>query len=340
MCGMDLVVVRSDLRGSPSGNGRQIILTPQEQSAMGLRLAQMQVIPSGSVLRASGHLTLPAPEQMISGIDGVVSEVFEAPGTVGGPRLPAGRPLVALSAKEIRDVEQVLLDTSRSDAERLSARRQLAAFGLSDDGIQTLERAGTASDRLVLRSPKSLMLLTAPRPGSQARKGGELFTFIDLSTLYIDVDVRSSDITAWRSGMPVEATLPSHPGMRWHGEVAQTAAQFDERAQTLRVRLQFPNERSDLWQGMLAFAELRTGGRRMLAVPESSVIQKGAGDVVYVAKTDNLFESRAVKTGERIHSMVEIKSGLSEGEKVVSSATFLIDSEMRLRAGLPGRGSN
>jgi Cu(I)/Ag(I) efflux system membrane fusion protein len=98
------------------------------------------------------------------------------------------------------------------------------------------------------------------------------------------------------------------------------------------VKIQFPNDRAEIWQGMLANIELECELGQVLAIPESAVIADGKETFVFVAQTNDLFEPRQIETGLRAKSLVEVKSGLSTGDRVVGSATFLLDSESRLRA--------
>jgi membrane fusion protein, copper/silver efflux system len=126
--------------------------------------------------------------------------------------------------------------------------------------------------------------------------------------------------------------LPNYPGKVWQGNVVDASPQFDERLQTLKVKIQFPNDHAEIWQGMLANIELESELGEVLAIPENAVIADGEETLVFVAQTNNLFEPRKIQTGLRAKSLVEVKSGLSAGDRVVGSATFLLDSESRLRA--------
>jgi hypothetical protein len=118
----------------------------------------------------------------------------------------------------------------------------------------------------------------------------------------------------------------------WQGNVVEASQQFDERMQTLKVKLQFENNQPEIWQGMLANIELASPIGRVLAIPESAVIADAEDAVVFVARSGDIFEPRKIETGLRANSQVEVKRGLSPGERVVTSATFLLDSESRLRA--------
>jgi hypothetical protein len=187
-------------------------------------------------------------------------------------------------------------------------------------------------DTMIVRAAGPLILISVPSPGFKAEKGMDLYMYIDLSKIFVLVDVRSTDIPFIKTGLAAKATIASYPGRTWSGNVVDASQQFDERMQTLKVKLQFPNEVPEVWQGMLANVEMKDPIGTVLAIPESAVIEDGNETVVFVARPGDIFEPRAIQIGLRANSLAEIKRGLSPGERVVTSATFLLDSESRLRA--------
>jgi Cu(I)/Ag(I) efflux system membrane fusion protein len=199
-------------------------------------------------------------------------------------------------------------------------------------GAEPILSLSNPPNTVIVRAPGPLVLLSVPQPGFRIEKGKELYTCIDLSTIFVLADIRSSDIPLIKPGLPATASLPTYPGKVWQGNVLGASQQFDERLQTLKVKIQFPNDRAEIWQGMLANIELECELGQVLAIPESAVIADGKETFVFVAQTNDLFEPRQIETGLRAKSLVEVKSGLSTGDRVVGSATFLLDSESRLRA--------
>jgi hypothetical protein len=190
----------------------------------------------------------------------------------------------------------------------------------------------TAAGAVIVRAPGPLVLLSVPQRGMVMEKGKELFSYIDLSTMFVLADIRSSDIPLIQTGLSATATLPAYPGKVWSGNIAETPRQFDERLQTLKVKVQFPNDQAEIWQGMFADIELECAVSQALVIPESAVIADGEESFVFVARPHDLFEPRKIETGLRSGPLVEVKRGLLSGDRVVESATFLLDSESRLRA--------
>jgi hypothetical protein len=188
------------------------------------------------------------------------------------------------------------------------------------------------SGNVALTAPAPLVLLTVPPPGAQVAQGKELCTFIDLSTIYVLAEVKSGDIPFVRSGIVVNASIAAYPGKVWQGKIVEGSQQFDERSQTLIVKFQFANDQAQIWQGMLANIELESPIGQALAIPESAVVADGEKTIAFVEKSPNQFEPRPIEIGFQDHSLVEVKKGLASGERVVTTATFLLDSESRMRA--------
>jgi hypothetical protein len=187
-------------------------------------------------------------------------------------------------------------------------------------------------DTMIVRAAGPLVLVSVPPPGFKAEKGKDLCMYIDLSKIFVLADVRSTDIPFMKTGLAAKATIAAYPGRTWSGNVVEASQQFDERMQTLKVKLQFPNDVPEVWQGMLANVEMADPIGTVLAIPESAVIEDGKKTVVFVARPGDIFEPREIQIGLRANSFAEVKEGLSPGERVVTSATFLLDSESRLRA--------
>jgi multidrug efflux pump subunit AcrA (membrane-fusion protein) len=216
-------------------------------------------------------------------------------------------------------VEQVYQNPGATGSLRMGAGEQILSIASS-------------SEKTTVNAPWPLVLLTVPQPGTQVAQGKELCTVIDLSTIFVLADIRSRDIPFVRSGLAAKATLPPYPGQVWRGYIVEASQQFDERSQVLKVKLQFPNDQPQVWQGMLANIELVSPVGEVLTVPTSAVIADGKNTVVFVKQSPLIFQPRQIEVGFQEDSLVEVKQGLASGESVVTSATFLLDSESRLRA--------
>lgn len=195
-----------------------------------------------------------------------------------------------------------------------------------------LSLAGDSSNRVIIRAPGPLVLLSVPQPGVHLEKGKDACVYVDLSTIYVLAEIRSADLPFIRAGLQAKATFPASPGKQWQGSIMEGSEQFDERMQTLKVKLEFQNDQPEVWPGMFANVEVESRTARVLAIPESAVITDGEAAVVFVERPGGVYEPRKIETGLRAQSLVEVTRGLSKGDRVVTAATFLLDSESRLRA--------
>jgi Cu(I)/Ag(I) efflux system membrane fusion protein len=163
-----------------------------------------------------------------------------------------------------------------------------------------------------------------------------LFRFADLANIWVIADVPEQDLASIAIGDPAKVTFKAIPSETFEGRVTFVLHELDAATRTGKVRIEIQNTGHRIKHEMYADAEIDAGsgeGER-LAVPASAVIDSGSRQVVLVARDEGRFEPRAVKLGVRGDGLVEIREGVSAGEKVVVSANFLIDAESNLKAAL------
>jgi Cu(I)/Ag(I) efflux system membrane fusion protein len=162
-----------------------------------------------------------------------------------------------------------------------------------------------------------------------------LYRIADHSHVWLIADVAESDIAMVEVGMKATVTLRARPAEAIEGKVTFIYPVLKAETRTVQVRIELPNPQGLLKPAMYADVVFQADdGQAVTAVPQSAVIDSGTRRVVLIAKGDGRFEPRAVKLGRRTDSYVEVLEGVSEGEEVVTSATFLIDAESNLRAAL------
>ena len=286
----------------------------------GMELVPVERGPSNQIVRQERVPVEIRPEQQrVLGI--AVSEVATVPmeRTIRAVGHVSMAPPSRMPAPEEGIVQEIYQNPGPAGALRLRTNEPILSLSAPPGTV-------------IVRAPGPLVLISVPPPGFKVEKGKDLCMYIDLSTIFVLADVRSTDIPFIRTGLAAKAILPAYPGRIWQGNVVEASQQFDERTQTLKVKLQFRNDLPEIWQGMLANIELASPIGPVLAVPESAVIADGDDTVVFVAKPGDVFEPRRIETGLRANSFAEVKRGLSVGERVVTAATFLLDSESRLRA--------
>jgi Cu(I)/Ag(I) efflux system membrane fusion protein len=252
-----------------------------------------------------------------------------------------GAPLVDLLVPEWAAAQEEYLALAKSelpgsDALRAAARQRLVLLGMSEELIQTVERERRAQPRITLRAPiGGVIQALEVREGMTVMPGATLFRIVDLATVWVNAEVPESASAAVRPGTPVEARVAAWPGETFRGRVAAILPEVAADTRTVRARIELANPGRRLSPGMfasLAFAP--SAGRRGLLVPSESVIRTGTRTVVILAEAKGMFRPVDVEPGLESGGDTEILKGLAEGDRVVLSGQFLIDSESSLRAAL------
>jgi Cu(I)/Ag(I) efflux system membrane fusion protein len=160
-----------------------------------------------------------------------------------------------------------------------------------------------------------------------------MFTIVDLSEVWVMVDIFEHQIAWLRPGLSAEISTPAYPGRVWKGKVNFVYPEVHPEARTLRARLEFTNADELLKPNMFVEAVIYGGPKRdVLIVPREALILTGEREMVVKALGDNSFQPVEVETGMWQGSSVEVRSGLDEADEVVLSGQFLIDSESNLQA--------
>jgi Cu(I)/Ag(I) efflux system membrane fusion protein len=160
----------------------------------------------------------------------------------------------------------------------------------------------------------------------------------DLSSVWALADLYEMDFGRVRAGDRTEFRVDALPGRAFTGRVDFVYPTVSSDTRTLKVRIQLPNADGALRPGMYGRAVVHAGARPVLAVPEEAVVHAGEHDYAFLARTGGRFEPRRIVVGHGDGAWVPVLRGLAEGDTVVASASFLIDSESRLRAAISGMG--
>jgi RND family efflux transporter MFP subunit len=161
-----------------------------------------------------------------------------------------------------------------------------------------------------------------------------LLDIADLSRVWVLASIYEYELPYVKAGQPVTMTLSYLPGRAYRGRVAFVYPVLEGATRTAQVRLEFDNTDLELKPEMYADVEIDSDLGRRLLVPASAVLSSGTRHVVFVAEGEGYFAPREVQVGLRLPDFVEILGGVSEGERVVVSGNFLVDSESRLKAAL------
>ncbi|MEW6203269.1 MAG: efflux RND transporter periplasmic adaptor subunit, partial [bacterium] len=234
------------------------------------------------------------------------------------------------SFEEIRASAQSLLDASR---------RRLLLWDITDAQIEKLEQTGVPTKTLTINSPASgIVTEKMVYEGHKAMAGEPLYMIADISSIWILADIYEYELPNIRIGQTASITLSYLPGKTFSGQVTYIYPFLEKETRTAKVRLELANAGYTLKPGMYANAEIKINLGKKLAVPQEAVLDSGTQQVVFLDRGEGHFEPREIKTGVRIEDYIEVLGGLSEGEVVVTSANFLIDSESNLKAAMSGMG--
>jgi Cu(I)/Ag(I) efflux system membrane fusion protein len=216
-----------------------------------------------------------------------------------------------------------------------AARRRLLLWDIRPADIERLEATGEARRTLDLYSPVSgYVTQKMAVHGMRVAPVDTLFDIADLSHLWVFADVYEADLAAVPVGTPAELTLSYLPGRTWRGSVTYVAPVVDEKTRTVKVRVEVDNADGQLKPEMFADVVFKVGLGTGLVVPESAVLKTGERTLVFVDLDDGRLEPREVRVGSKVADGVQVLSGVSRGERVVTAANFLIDSESSLKAAL------
>ncbi|MDP2240743.1 MAG: efflux RND transporter periplasmic adaptor subunit [Burkholderiales bacterium] len=224
-----------------------------------------------------------------------------------------------------------------------SALQRLRNWDISDAELNRLQKEGATRQTITLRSPVGGVVLEKPAlKGMRFMPGEALYKISDLSSLWLLADIFEQDLALIRPGQAAKIMVNAYPGKPFAGKVTFVYPTLTPETRTAKVRIELANPGGLLKPEMYANVELLTGGpkAKTLSVPDSAVIDSGTRQVVLVQLNAGLFEPRTVKLGARADGYVEVLDGIKDGETVVVSANFLIDSESNLKAALGSFGAS
>jgi multidrug efflux pump subunit AcrA (membrane-fusion protein) len=337
-----------------------IDLSPERIQLSGMKTAPVQRGTVGGELRATGVVA--ASErgltQITTRFGGWVEKLMVS---ASGERVRRGQVLATIYSPEVHKAEQDLLITrgwaeksmaarapveheSMSEGLGESARQRLLLLGISGAEIDELIRTGKPAAAIPIRSPADGYVISKNTVvGAAIQPGTVLFDVADLSTVWIQTDVSEQDLGRVAVGQEARLELPSQPGQPMTGRVKFVSPVLDAQNRTLRLRLEFKNriDKSGprLRPGMYGTVYLALPAGTGLMVPAEAVVDSGELQYLFVARAGGHFEPRRVEVGGHAGDRVEILSGVREGELVVTTGNFLIDSESRLRAAIEGQAS-
>ena len=344
--GMDLVPVCPDEGARPGGGIR---IDPALMQSMGVRVAAAARRDLSRKVRAVGRVGYDERlvEHVHAKVQGWVERLFVE---YEGELVQRGQPLLEIYSPELVSTQEELLLAARyRDATRESryadlsqggedlfqaTRRRLELWDVSAAEIDSLLATGQVNKTLSLHAPaKGVVTELVVREGMEIGPNDNLYTIADLSRVWVYVDVYEYELPWVREGQRAVIELSYLPGRTFQGTLTFIHPAMDPTTRTARVRVELDNSELVLKPDMFADVTIETEIREnVLAVPEEAVIRSGRRSLVVAAAGDGHFAPRDIVLGiDSGDGWLEVRSGLAEGDQVVTSGQFLIDSESKLQ---------
>jgi len=336
ICGMDLVARRLE----PDAEPRPVVTVRGETlQNMGVRTSKVERETLWQFIRTVGRVDY--DETRMAHVhpraEGWMEKVYVR---AEGDPVSQGQLLGDLYSPEILSAQVdflIALDrdgraTSKARFEK--ARNRLRLLGVTEATIRRIEQRGETQNTVPVTSPQGgVITMLGVRDGMFVTPQKAIVSIADLSRVWVLVDVFEHQIDWLRTGLEATISVPAYPGREWKGTVEYIYPDLDPKSRTLRVRLTFENPENLLKAHMYAEVIIYGGPRRdVLVVPREAIILTGERESVVKALGGGRFEPVDVVTGMRQGGQVEVLAGLDEGDEIVVSGQFLIDSESSLRA--------
>ena len=346
--GMDLIPVYED---EVSMGGGTITIDPITIQNMGVKYGKVERMNFSRMIRTVGKIDFNEDRlyEVSTKISGWIEKLYV---NYTGEMVEKNQPLLEIYSPELVTTQEEYLlalntqkmvsessfEAIRQGGETLleSARKRLLYWDVPPAEIERLEKTGQVMKTVLLRSPATGMVVKRNVvDGAHVKEGETLFEIADLSTVWVHASLYDYEVPWVEEGQMAEMELSYLPGKIYKGRVAYVYPYLREKARDVHVRLEFENPNLELKPGM--YVNIRLHAREFpnsLVIPSEAVIRSGERNIVFVVREPGKFNPREVRLGEEGgpgNRYVRVLAGLLEGEQIVISAQFLLDSESRLQ---------
>ena len=335
-------------------SAKAVVLTSEQTRRIGVTYAAATLGPLDKDVRSVGQIEYDESRvrAITTKVDGFIERLFVSttgqPVSIGDPLFTLYSPMLVSAEEELLLAKRLQSDISNGTADAqqnaaglvASARRRLAYWDIPEGEIASIERTGEVQRTLTFRSSAGGYVLEKNVVAGQKIMAGDvLYRVVDLGSVWVDGQVFEQDLATVRVGQIVHADFQALPGEHRMGRISYIYPTINPETRTARVRVVLPNADLRLKPGM--YATLRIAGTSrdaVLTIPRDAVLSTGERSIVFVKETGGQLAPREVALGASNDERVEILRGLSAGDSVVASATFLVDAESNLGKALGGMG--
>ena len=332
-----------EVHGLPPGS---VAVTDDQFQLVGMRTAIVERRPLIKKIRTVGIVSYDERRiaNVYSKIDGWIDNIFvdftgrpvrkgEPLFTLYSPDLVATQEEYLLALRARDSLGSSSIKEIRAGAESLLevTRQRLRLWDISELEIDDIAATGRAKRSLTVFSPMDGVVVKKDAArGMRVMPDRELYTIVDLSSIWIVADVYEFELAQIRVGQNASISL-SYDARQIAGRVAWISPVLDEKTRTAKIRIELANRDLALKPEMYANVELAVDGGTKIAIPDEAVLDSGVRKVVFIDSGQGRFTPREIKVGGKYDRYYEVLAGLSEGEKILASASFLFDSESRLQ---------
>ena len=314
-----------------------VAISARVQNNLGMRTGEASRVPMSETVTTVGFVDF--DEDMIhhlhSRVEGWIGSLSV---TSAGDRVSKGQMLFGLYSPELVNAQEEFLTAVRSGNAGFeqAARRKLVALDVSADQIESLAERGEALQYLPFHADRSGYVSELNvRHGMFVKPENKILSVGSLDAIWVIAEVFERQAYWIKEGQRVEMYADAYPGRSWTGSVDYIYPVLKQDTRTLRVRIRVSNEDESLKPNMLVRLSIDAGlDSDVLSIPAEALIRTGGMERVVKVISDEMFRSVRVTSGREFGDRVEILAGLSEGDRVVTSAQFLVDSESSLDADL------
>ncbi|MCB2087748.1 MAG: efflux RND transporter periplasmic adaptor subunit [Sphingomonadaceae bacterium] len=327
---MDMQLVPKCAGGEAQGSG--VSIDPAMVQNLGIRTvaAEYGMLEPGTIVTGTLAYNGGAVANVQPRTGGYVQRTY---GLAPQDVVVSGAPIADVLVPEWGGAQAEYLAVRATGDEPLAraARERLRLLGMPDTIISSVERSGRPQSTITVTAPQSgAITMLGVRPGMTVSAGQSLAEISSYSPIWLEAAVPEAQAGSARVGQPVSATLTAFPDERFAGRIIAILPGVAEASRTLTVRAALPNPGLRLKPGMFAQVTLSSEQREALLVPSEAVIRTGERTLVMIAREGGGYRPAEVRIGREAGGRTEILAGLGEGEEVVSSGQFLLDSEASL----------
>ncbi len=350
ICGMNLVPIEEEEHAKMEMPEGTVKITPEKQQLIGVTFGKVEYRNLEKVIRTVARVTYDETKltYITTKFPGWVEKLYA---DYTGKLLKKGQPLFSIYSPELVSAQEEYLlalkakgyfvgkvyDEVKSSTDNLldSARRRLIYWDITEEQIKELEKS---------RKPLKTMEFYAPCTGFVIEKnvlqgkyvmpGETLYTIADISNIWVLADIYEYELPFVSIGQTTTVELPYFPGEQFTGKITYIYPYLETETRTVKVRIELPNKDFKLKPDMYGNINLKVNLGVKLTIPESAVLDSGMRKLIFIDRGEGYFEPREVKLGSKIDDYYEVIEGVREGEKVVTSANFLIDSESKLKSAI------